>query len=308
MARAFGLPVRRMLLYPLGGLLRDRAGAADAGPGVPGLRRRAGHVAGRSPACGDSALTRSCSAACGDTRVLIDQLYPGQPAWSGCSTCCRACRWTAAGSCAPRCGSSPASRRATTIRRLGGPGAGGRAGRGGRWQPAGLGVGLAERPYWLWLVVIARVHVDERRAGHPVGQGARAAARAAGAQRWPGGRSRSRGTSRWPRRSGAPTWRRRARWSSSTTSPSRSRSSTRARSSPRPSSAGRGSRLARSRGPSSPGWCCPRTCPAWTLIEAVQRAPATRVPAGRASGQVYGVLADRRSRPRLRRGLTADRR
>ena len=41
MARGFGLPVRRILLYPLGRLLGDRAGAADARPGVPRLGGRA---------------------------------------------------------------------------------------------------------------------------------------------------------------------------------------------------------------------------------------------------------------------------
>ena len=58
-----------------------------------------------------------------------------------------------------------------------------------------------------------------------------------------------------------------------------------------PRSAGRGSRPARWPGRSTRAWCCPPTCPGWTLIEAVRRAPASEYLLIEPSGQVYGVLA-----------------
>ena len=96
-ARSYGLPVRRILLYPLGGFSE-----IEREPPTPGrefLVSAAGPALSLALAAGGYGLMHVVAA---DTIAgnLVQPARAGPTWWSGSSTCCPACRWTAAGCCA----------------------------------------------------------------------------------------------------------------------------------------------------------------------------------------------------------------
>ena len=99
-AQAFGLPVRRILLYPLGGFSE-----IEQEPPTPGRELRSPRP-GRASHWPWPGLATCCA------RAVHPAVYPAswsaslwwRTCWSASSTCCPACRWTGAGCSGPGCG------------------------------------------------------------------------------------------------------------------------------------------------------------------------------------------------------------
>ncbi len=264
-ARGFGLPVRRILLYPLGGF--SEIEQEPPRPAGSSLVSGAGPAA--VPRAGRDRL-RLAIEVVPARRHRPDADRPavrGEPDRRRSSTCCPACRWTAAGCCVRR-----------VWKVTGRPGTGPRCrppGRAGCWpSPArraaepifGQRSGSSRSACtWLWLLVIAAssgssatqaIQVARIRERLPAVQARRLARHAIPRIGQPaagrGGQARRRG-----RRPGAghrgPREQR------------RSRSSTRPRCMATPEAAQAVDR-GRLAGPDAraPTWCCPPTCPAWT--------------------------------------------
>ena len=257
-ARGFGLPVRRVLLYPLGGY--SEIEQEPATPGREALISGAGPAVSLALAGLGYELAKVVPA--GLTHQLIAQLFfanlivgifnllPGLPLDGG--RIFRAGVWKITGRQTAATMAAAWAGRVLAIVLVGLALFGQRR--------SGSFVSL----YWLWLLVIAGFIWIQSTQAIKAAKHPRAAA---GGQRQDAGQARdreSRPACRSPRRSGALRRPAPGRWSSWTTRTRRPPWSARPRCRRHRKSAGRGSRSARWPGRSALTWCCQPTCPAWT--------------------------------------------
>ena len=198
-ARAFEMPVTSINLHFLGGATEIEGEADHAVARVRDRGGRAADLAARSAQSPSSRSTCSTAGCCASPWPR----WPAPTSWSACSTWCPGCRSTAAECSSRRSGRSPSGVRPASWSR---PGAAGSP----PWRRCAIAplimpaMGYQPTRHRLSGRVHARrVPLGRRHARPP---GLEAAGPAAGHRRassWPGRRSASRPTCRWPRASGA---------------------------------------------------------------------------------------------------------